>query len=315
MSSLGLDVGGANLKFFCNGYGGAIYLPMWKKAGELEKKLAVMAEEFNPGRVGAVITAELSDAFRTKVEGVKFVEKSIKKAFFDSDVYFLDVEGRFSKAANPPRRFAASNWVASVLLLAEEFDSFILADMGSTTTDLIPFKRKILAGRTDYERLKRGELIYTGVLRTPVFHVLPFFTAPLVPEFFAITADVFRVTGDIGPEHYTCETPDGRGKSVKECMQRIARQLCCDIEEAGIKLIRELAKEVKETIIKRIEKEVVSQSRKYGIERVVGCGIGEFLIEEVTMRANLEYISVNRVYGDYSSYFPAYAMARLVERV
>jgi len=315
MSSLGLDIGGANLKFFCNGSGEAIYFPMWKKVEELEKKLMEIAEQFKPDKAGVVITAELSDVFKTKAEGIKFVEKSVKKAFSDSEVYFLDVEGKVSETANPPKAFAASNWVASVSLLAKNFDSFILADMGSTTTDLIPFRKKILAAKTDYERLKRGELIYIGILRTPVFHVLPFFTAPLVPELFAITADVFTIIGDIGQEHYTCETPDGGGKSAEECMQRIARQLCCDLEDVGRKLIRRLAEEAKKAMIGRVEKGIVRLSKEHGIEMVIGCGIGEFLLEEATRKAGLEYVSAGKIYGKCSSYFPAYAMARLVENI
>ncbi|RLI87807.1 MAG: H4MPT-linked C1 transfer pathway protein [Archaeoglobales archaeon] len=315
MSSLGLDIGGANLKFFYDAdkKGGVEYFPMWKKAKKLEEKLCEFAKTFSPDKVGVVITAELSDVFASKAEGVKFVEKAVRKAFGNSTIHFLDVEGRLSKKAEPPLAFAASNWIASTLFLARNFESFILADMGSTTTDLIPFKGKILAAKTDYERLRRGELIYIGVLRTPVFHVLPFFTAPLVPEFFAITGDVFVVTGDIKPEDYLCETPDGRGRSVEECMQRLARQLCCDLHEVGAEFVRGLAKETKKYILERISSAMFEISAKYGIKTVIGCGIGEFLLEGVAKKLDLDYVSIKKKYGDCSVYFPAYAMARLLE--
>lgn len=49
-------------------------------------------------------------------------------------------------------------------------------------------------------------------------------------ELFAVTADVHRVLGNIRESDYTCSTPDGAGKSVEECMLRIARVLCADLE-------------------------------------------------------------------------------------
>ncbi|AEA47956.1 hydantoinase/oxoprolinase family protein [Archaeoglobus veneficus] len=320
MSSLGLDVGGANLKFSLvegkgekGGMGGIIYFPIWKNADRLANRLAELNDTLEPEKVGVVITAELSDVFSSKSEGVKFVESSVLKAFPDSEVYFLSVDGVLSREANPPSDFAASNWVASVLFLAKTFEDFLFADMGSTTTDLIPVKGKILAAKTDYERLKRGELIYMGVLRTPVFHVLPHFTVPLVPEFFAITGDVFVVTGDIAADDYTCETPDGRGKEVKNCMQRLARQLCCDLEEIGEDFVTELAAEAKKAIIEKIANAMSGLASIHGLNTVVGCGIGEFILQHAAKTAGLDYISLREMYGERSHYFPAYAMARLVE--
>ena len=43
-------------------------------------------------------------------------------------------------------------------------------DVGSTTTDIIPIidGRVAVRGQTDTDRLRSGELVYTGSLRTPV---------------------------------------------------------------------------------------------------------------------------------------------------
>ena len=52
--------------------------------------------------------------------------------------------------------------------------SALLVDIGSTTTDLIPLRDGVAVptGRTDTERLASGELVYTGVRRTPACALL-----------------------------------------------------------------------------------------------------------------------------------------------
>ncbi len=317
MRSLGIDVGGANLKFSNDrGEFGIKHLPIWKDFGRLEEELKRLRDAFDPDVVGVVMTAELSDVFRTKVEGVLRIAELVVNVFGDS--MFLDLNGRlrdYGEVMRNPREFMASNWVASARFLLEEgWRNFIFADMGSTTTDLIPVTDGIEAGRTDYERLKRGELLYFGVLRTPVFYILPEFDVPLVPEFFAIAGDVFVVTGDLKPEEYTCETPDGRGKDVENCMRRLARCVCADLEEVGEDYVRRMAEEFKRRTIEILECGMRRISNRFKLGSVLGCGIGEFLIKTAAERCGLKYVSIGEVYGKVSAVFPAYATARIVKK-
>ncbi|RLI75469.1 H4MPT-linked C1 transfer pathway protein [Archaeoglobales archaeon] len=310
--NIGLDIGGANLKVASEDEGEIIYFPMWKKWRELDKQLFEIKEKYDPKKVGVVITAELADSFNNKVAGIEYISSVIERVF-DSEIYYLDVNGNIKSKIDDPRLFAASNWVASTMFLLNSFKNFLFADMGSTTTDLIPVTNKIEAAKTDYERLKRGELLYFGILRTPVFYVLPEFDAPLASEFFSITGDVFVLTDDITAKDYSCETPDGKGKRKKECMKRLARTLCCDLDEIGEEKILELAESVKNAMIKKTSEAMIKLSSKYGLDKVIGCGIGEFILEEASKKANLEYISINERFGYFSSLFPAYAMAKLIE--
>ena len=310
--NIGLDIGGANLKVASEDEGEIIYFPMWKKWRELDKQLFKIREKYGPKKVGVVITAELADSFNNKVDGIEYISSVVERVF-DSEIYYLDVNGNIKSKIDDPRLFAASNWVASTMFLLNSFKNFLFADMGSTTTDLIPVTNKIEAAKTDYERLKRGELLYFGILRTPVFYVLPEFDAPLASEFFSITGDVFVLTDDITAKDYSCETPDGKGKRKKECMRRLARTLCCDLDEIGEEKILELAESVKNAMIKKTSEAMIKLSSKYGLDKVIGCGIGEFILEEASKKANLEYISINESFGYFSSLFPAYAMAKLIE--
>ncbi|MDI3497286.1 hydantoinase/oxoprolinase family protein [Archaeoglobus sp.] len=314
MSSLGIDIGGANLKVASKDGWEIIYFPMWREAERLEGKLREIAEKYSASKAGVVMTAELADFFKSRAEGVEFIAKACKKAF--EDVRFLDVEGNLKSDIDNPENFAASNWVASCRFLLEEaYRNFLFVDMGSTTTDIIPVTSKIDAAKTDFERLKRGELIYFGVLRTPVFYVLKEFEgAPLCPEFFAITADVFVTTGDIKEEDYSCDTPDGKGRSKEECMRRLARTVCSDLEELGEEKVKELALEAKWAMIDRLSEVIEHKSKIYGLKTVFACGIGEFLIAEACEEAGVECRLISELYGEYSKLFPAYAMLKLVEQ-
>jgi len=313
MNCLGLDIGGANLKAVSGNYAKIVYFPMWKRFYELKDELKRIAEKVNPERTGVVITAELSDCFRSRREGVEFIYQTVRKSF-NSEVYLMDIEGRLLKEIDKAENFFASNWIASIkFLIKEGWKNFILADMGSTTTDLIPVTDKIEAERTDYARLKRRELLYIGILRTPVFHVLPEFDVPLVPEYFAITADVFRVTGEIGEDDYTCDTPDGMGRGTLDCMRRLARCVCMDVD-GNEDYVFSMAEEAKNRILKQIAEAMENLSMKYKINHVLGCGIGEFILREAAEITNLNYESLSDHYN-FSELFPAFAISKLVEKL
>lgn len=309
MNSLGIDIGGANLKISNGMENRIIYFPIWKKAPELKNKLIEVAKEFGAEKAGIVITAELSDIFKSKKEGVEFIAKVCGEVF--KYTYFLDMDGRIKKEIDDPMKFCATNWIASVsFLLREGYKNFLFVDTGSTTTDLIPVKEKPLASNTDLERLRKKELIYFGVLRTPLFYVLRnFMDVDLCPEFFAITGDVFRVTGDISEEDYNCETPDSRGKSVEDCMRRIARTVCCDLEELGEKNAKLMALKAKRSMIRTLRKYIGAKLVQYGLKEVLACGIGEFLIAQA-----FDCKKLSEKYGEASKLFPAFAMLKLIEK-
>ena len=65
---------------------------------------------------------------------------------------------------------ASANWRASAGWAARRMPAGMLVDIGSTTTDLIAFRAGRVASdsRTDADRLATGELVYHGVVRTPL---------------------------------------------------------------------------------------------------------------------------------------------------
>ena len=65
-----------------------------------------------------------------------------------------------------PLKAAAANWIATAQIATLISDNCIFIDTGSTTTDIIPIKdgKECAIGRSDFERLATGELVYTGTL-------------------------------------------------------------------------------------------------------------------------------------------------------
>jgi probable H4MPT-linked C1 transfer pathway protein len=304
---IGLDVGGANIKIATDESYEIIYFPIWKKLNKFNELLQSIQQKYRANEACVVITAELSDVFKRKEDGIKIISNELESIF--DKVFYLDIEGNIVNKIDDPKRFMATNWIASCKYLLEEgYRNFVFVDIGSTTTDIIPVKDRI-AGKTDLQRLLDRELIYIGVLRTPTFHLTDLNTAT---EYFSITADVFRVTEDITEEDYTCETPDERGKSYEDCLNRIARLFCSDLTEISRDFLIQFAISVKEKFIEIVLNELMKFKIR-GFKTVIGCGIGEFLIREAARRANMDYISIEEHFG-FSAAFPAYAMLQLCKK-
>ena len=166
---MGLDIGGANTKAASSDglYAESVYLPLWKNA-PLDELLGRFAAT-RPQAVAVVITGELADCFSCKREGIESLAAAAKRAF-SCPVYFW---GQNGFGWTDLMEVAAANWAASAELVAREVGDCLFVDMGSTTTDLIPIKGGPRASKTDFLRLKNGELVYMGRLRTRLDALLP----------------------------------------------------------------------------------------------------------------------------------------------
>jgi probable H4MPT-linked C1 transfer pathway protein len=245
VGTLAMDIGGANTKAAWL-HGTALRtvsrpFEVWRDRAALSRVLREVAAEVAAGPAGAVaitMTAELSDAFRTKREGVAFVLDAAEDALGELTV--LTTAGELVSVAEArarPLDVAAANWVATALAVAEAHPEALLIDVGSTTADIVPIVagRVAATGHNDLERLQAGELVYTGVLRTNLAAIAPRVPVrggwcPVSSEYFAISADVQLVLGHLTEEAYDCPTPDGRPATVAFARERIARLVCADAE-------------------------------------------------------------------------------------
>lgn len=316
---LGVDIGGANTKAASSDgrFSEIRYLPLWKKA-PLSEHLEELSTRLEPDAVGVVMTGELADCFECRRDGVLFIASEVERAF-KCPVHFWGLSGfHRSVSREMALDLAAANWSASAALLLKDVGSCILADMGSTTTDIIPVMDRPLSGCTDLERLLRGELLYTGLLRTNLAALLPGVelfggSVPLSSELFSITADVYLALGDIEPDAYTCETPDGGPKSLKGALRRLARTVCSDLDELGEDGALSIAAQAKSRQISIVSTGISRIAERHKIRRVVAAGVGEFIVEDACERAGLECIRLSEIYTErLSDVFPAFAVARLL---
>ena len=316
---LGIDIGGANTKI-ASSDGKLVelhYLPLWKNS-KLPEALIDVSTRLAPEKVGVVITGELADCFPDKEAGLSYIIDAVNKAF--EDAWFLDSSGAFTKEKK--RSIAAANWTASALVAGRDFGDCIFVDTGSTTTDIIPVKEgKPLAAVTDFERIKRGELVYSGVLRTNIAVLLDSVEvggalSRVSSELFAITADAYLVLGIISLSDYTCDTPDGAGKTITDAKRRLARVVCADLTEIADEEIISIARQAMERQIDDITDAISDVSGRRGAKKIVACGLGEFLVKKAAEEAGFEIFLLSQRYGkEISKVFPAYAVARLVEGI
>ena len=328
-ATLALDIGGANTK--------AVRLDgtslrtvsrpfeVWRDREALTAVLReVAAEAGEADAVAITMTAELSDAFRTKREGVAFVLAAAEEALGDRPLSVLTTAGELvpmGEARARPWDVAAANWMATALAVAGAYPDALLIDVGSTTADVVPIVagRVAATGHNDLERLLAGELVYTGVLRTNLAAIAPRVPirgewCPVSSEYFAISADVHLVLGRLAPEAYDCPTPDGRPATVACARERIARLVCSDVDQLDAGEIDAIAAFLGGEQLRQIEEAARRVERPLPPEApVVAVGAGAFLGREVAARMGRAVAGAPEPWGSTGAEMaPAAALAALL---
>jgi len=308
---IGWDVGGANVKLAVVERGrvervAQIRCPVIPDRAKFDQAIAAALPLSGDPAVHAVtMTGELSDVFESRDDGVAYlVDLMVKTASAVPVLIYAGAAGFLAplEAKRQTLRVASANWHASAALAAKRHGEALLVDIGTTTTDLIPVKEgKVAAsGATDAERLASGELVYSGVVRTPVMAVTQ--TAPfrglsqrIAAERFATMADVYRLTGDLADDADPYPAADQRGKSPEESAGRLARMLGRDVGEAGhadwVALACYFAG-CQLALIEEAAREVVMQQRLPDTAPVIGAGCGRFLARQLAARLGRPYVDV-----------------------
>ncbi len=317
MSTLGWDIGGVNTKVAR--VAGDRVLAVRSRPFELQRDPAALVQVLrtlatesgaSAGDVHAVtMTAELSQMFRTKREGVSFVLDSIEAAFPGADIAVYAVDGRFlspAEARAEPLAAAAANWAATARLASRHLSDALLVDIGTTSTDIVPIIDGDVAatGWTDPDRLASGELVYTGAVRTPVEAIVPHVPygdgeAGLSAEGFALAGDVHVWRGDLTPADYTAPTPDGRPSTREFAAERLARAICADremLDTAGVTAIADALAAAQVTRIADAMARV--RARHPRLDTAVVTGLGDFIGVRAALQAGLRVIPLASVLGD-----------------
>jgi probable H4MPT-linked C1 transfer pathway protein len=315
--AIGWDIGGAHLKVVLADAEGFLhnaatyYTPIWQGLDRLDPVLeqAVKGLPGESATHAVTMTGELVDLFACREQGVAALSERIAAQLPRKHLYFYaGPKGLIAPelASSSADLVASANWHATATLAAGRLSDAVVVDIGSTTTDLIPIidGRLRFLGYSDRERLARQELIYSGVVRTPVMSLanrVPFAGdwVELAAELFSSTADVYRLTGEL-PEHADIgETVDGRGKSPEASAGRLARMIGEDAKRHEPGAWRALARYLRDCQLERISQALARQC-SLGLADdapLLGAGVGRFLARRLAQRLERPYLDVSTLFA------------------
>lgn len=323
---IGWDVGGAHLKAaLLDGDGTlqqVVQVPcaLWRGLSELETAVDVVLNIFTSQTSAHVITmtGELVDLFANRQAGVQAISAVMdakltgSKRFYsgalNSGFVALDQVGQYWQ------HIASANWLASASYVGLQLQQLqktphaLLIDIGSTTSDFVLLQNNQLAciGFTDASRMQTEELVYTGVVRTPLMAVAQKVKfgevmTSLVAEYFATTADVYRLTADLSVADDMADTADGQDKTQLASARRIARMIGRDVDDAPLAAWIALAHEFKaqqlaclqEVAKRHIDRtnHIIGNHQSRDVA-VIGAGAGAFLVKEIANAMNIPYVDI-----------------------
>lgn len=307
ISVLGWDVGGAHLKAALVDQDGValhvvqVTCPLWRGLAELERSVdeVLSALPIKPSCHAVTMTGELVDLFESRTAGVNAISQLLRRKLEGTIRFYAGLKGfvNFEQVTSVADSIASANWLASAFFVAEQIPNALFIDIGSTTSDLVPIKNgKVMAlGNSDAERMRLNELLYSGVVRTPLMALGPKVLfdghlTNLAAEHFATTADIYRLTGDLLSEDDMAETADGHGKTAIESARRLARMIGHDLEYAPLEVWRKLAENFKEIQLQRLQEAAEQVSELCPSAALVGAGAGKFLVAKLAERMSQPYM-------------------------
>ncbi|HSS45818.1 MAG TPA: hydantoinase/oxoprolinase family protein [Burkholderiales bacterium] len=268
--TVGWDLGGAHLKVALVDGAGRVCkamqlpCPLWQGLQHLESAVAQVLGELNqPAALHALtMTGELADIFPNRSAGVTMLVEAMNSKLPHASLQVYAGRSGFVTPAQAKQlagEVASANWLATAELAAKRVRQALLIDIGSTTTDLVLLNSgKVHArGWNDHQRMAFDELIYSGVVRTPVMAVVsrvPFAGEwqGLMAEQFATMADVYRLTEELPEGADQLPAADGGGKTMPDSARRLARMLGRDLELAPLSIWQQLASYIAEQQLQRL---------------------------------------------------------------
>lgn len=331
----GWDIGGAHLKVArCDNDGRLekiIQLPcaLWRGIDELRQSLqqAVNTLDCANDRHAITMTGELVDAFSHRREGVAAIIDCVTQILpLDHCQLYAGEQGWLNpqQAKNNWQAVASMNWLASAAYTASQTENGLFIDIGSTTCDIVPFSSYRLQplGLSDHQRQRSGSLVYTGAIRTPLMALAT--EAPLngnkvtlTAEWFASTADIWRLLDKLDENRIQDSSADGQPWTAAHCQQRVARMLAADADDADARQWQFVAQWFAEKQLHRITEaclQVQTTSPQPIDSPLIGAGVGRFIVEIVAARLNRPYLDFSQLCQSQSAaadHAPAAALALL----
>lgn len=316
--TFGWDIGGAHVKA-CRLRGGLVHdvvqwpCPLWQGLQHLVHVLTAAHARWprlGQARHAVTMTGEMADLFADRQTGVQRIAAVVAAQLGAGPaLHFYAGDDGWCGAADVAlywQAIASANWLASArhtaLTLADQPTAHpasagegVLIDIGSTTTDLIAFRagRVLTRARNDHQRLASGELVYQGVVRTPLCALarrLPWRGARinLINELFASSADVYRLTGELAPEHDQQPSADGCAKTLAASRQRLARMVGLDARDGSDADWLALAQAWRAEQVGELRGQLARVIDQHGLgpqAQLISAGCGDFLAPQLLAAA------------------------------
>ena len=332
MKIIGWDIGGAHIKAAKIDFKKKtsktkqIYSPIWKNVNYLKKSIKLIKKKLGKTNYHAItMTAELSDIFPDRKNGVKHIINLSSKILGEKNIFFYSKKNFLKKklAIKKPFELNSMNWHATASFVSNFFPNCILVDIGSTTSDIIPIKNKEIISKdvSDYQRLKSNELIYLGVLRTPIQAVER--KKNLINENFANLSDVYRVLNKIPSTFDLLPTLDRKTKNKHDSARRIARIFGKDYKKNHFLKWKKIAYQIEGEHLKILKSVIKKIEKKNFLKKVpiIGAGIGEFLVKKIynkkkyfSFYSTVNHIKKNKVINCESAISVAFILNGFLER-
>lgn len=337
--TLGWDVGGAHLKAALVDTSGValkviqVACPLWRGLDQLERAISEVLAVLGslPEQHAVTMTGELADIFPDRRSGVARIANAMQ-ASLKGEVRFYAGRHGFV-AGNEVSRHAldtaSANWLVSAEYVASRFNEGLFIDFGSTTTDFVLLSggKPRMRGYTDAERLQVEELVYTGMIRTPLMALaekVPFGGewCSTAAEYFATAADSYRLTGELAAEDDMSETADGAGKSREDSARRLARMIGRDLDDAPISAWIGLARAYQQKQLELLRNAALRHLSRNLVDAqapLIGAGAGGMVIRQLAVQLNRGFHDVAEIIPARSEQekkwaaicLPAYAVACL----
>ncbi len=343
--AMGWDVGGAHLKACLVSASAEVIqvwhlpCPMWQGLDKLHGCLQQVIQSLQSligtdcVRHAFTMTAELVDLFDSRSDGVTQIAKVIQQ-WIPSATIYAGYRGCLDIAQAPlyANQIASANWMVSGQWLAQYYPDVLLVDIGSTTTDFIVIRegQVINTALHDAQRLQCHELLYTGVVRTPLMALGPRIEwqgkeTNIAAEYFATSADVYRLTGELSPRHDVAATADGKDKSVLASSRRLARMVGADVADYDAQVWLDLARNFRAAQIQLLQHSLQSLVDRHHVPAqvdMIGVGAGAFLVQHLAHHHQRDYLSIQALISVRELplmdmvllCFPAFALASIAIR-
>ena len=310
-SVFGWDIGGAHVKACHLLHGEVVEVaqwacPLWQGLDHLEGVLQAASErwpDLAQARHAVTMTGEMVDLFEHREDGVRRIAALVSDRlaaqqpvqFFAGDAGWCDS----SAVARHWADIASANWLATAQHAARSppmDGGGVLIDIGSTTTDLIAFERGrvLTTARTDAQRLASGELVYQGVVRTPLCALAPRIEwrgerLNVMNEYFATVADVYRLTGELDPAHDLYPAADNAAKDAPASHRRLARMIGLDARDGSPAEWLAFAAAWRACQVRELAGQLQRVLALHGLAQgavIVSAGCGDFLVADVLAHAS-----------------------------